>query len=110
MTIRDYIRRRVRIGYVLALVGVIIIAVGYPFSPDRIDTIDAVVAFLTFVPFFAAIAYLSVALRCPRCKGNLAVTPFAYPYLSLKRVLKFCPYCGVSVDEPCEPSRAEARR
>jgi DNA-directed RNA polymerase subunit RPC12/RpoP len=46
---------------------------------------------------------MNLAIRCPRCGGNLGTTPAAFPFsFSKKRRFNYCLYCGVSVDEPVE--------
>jgi len=97
MTIRDYVRRRVVIGYGLAFLGVGIFMAS-AFLTDGRDK-EADFFLFGFVPFLAAVVFIHFFIRCPRCKGNLALTPAVYPSLSRKHRLNFCPYCGVSVDE-----------
>lgn len=104
MTVRDHVRRRVLTGYVLALAGAVIIATWFPFADIDLERKDPVIAVLTFVPFFAGLAFLAVAIRCPSCQGNLSVTPAAYPAPTRKHLFNFCPYCRLPAD-----SRLDAR-
>jgi hypothetical protein len=60
---------------------------------------DPPIFLVAFVPLVAAVVYVNFGLRCPRCKGNLAMTPAAYPSFSTKHRFNYCPYCGVSVDD-----------
>ena len=95
MTIRAYIRRRVILGYGLALVGFALAVAFHLFSEGYSSPLFAI----AFIPFIAAIFFINFGVRCPRCEGNLAMTPAAYPTFSRKHRFNFCPYCGVSVDE-----------
>jgi hypothetical protein len=97
MTIRDHVRRRVLIGYGLAFVGAGIFMASAFLTDGKANGIDFFL--FGFVPFLGAIIYINFAIRCPRCKGNLAFTPAVYPTFSSKYRLNYCPYCGVSVDE-----------
>jgi|SRR5687767_13454859 len=95
MTIRDHIARRVAIGYGLAFAGfglILVLSFVYDGGPGY--------AFgFASIPFFATIAYMNLGIRCPRCKGNLAITPAIYPTFSRKHRFNYCPYCGVDIDE-----------
>lgn len=98
MTIRDYIRRRVVIGYSLVFLGIaLVVATASFFTGDRDGPTPAVL--IGFIPFFAAVVYMHFALRCPRCKGNFLLTPALQGIFSKKHRFNYCPYCGVSVDE-----------
>ena len=97
MTIRAYIRRRVILGYGLAFVG-FALAVALAIFFER-ETKDSPLFFIAIIPFLAAVVFINFGVRCPRCKGNLSMTPAAYPTFSKKHRFNFCPYCGVSVDE-----------
>jgi hypothetical protein len=97
MTIRSYIKRRVVLGYGLVIVGFALFAASHLFGAP--DGENSPLFFVAFIPFFAAVVYVNFAIKCPRCKGNLSVTPAAYPSFSSKHRFNFCPYCGVNVDE-----------
>jgi len=105
MTIRAYIRRRMILGYGLALVGFAFVVGLHIFLEPESGSSLFVVA---FIPFLAAIVFINLGLRCPRCKGNLAMTPAAYPNFSKKHRFNFCPYCGVSADENIGGSKRDA--
>jgi hypothetical protein len=47
------------------------------------------------------IMYLAVTLgfRCPRCRGQWGfLAMYAGPVLSIRKDLRFCPYCGADLD------------
>jgi hypothetical protein len=55
------------------------------------------------IVFMGAILALNYLVKCPKCANNLGRT-IALPVglsLGTGRKIKFCPYCGVSLDEPC---------
>jgi hypothetical protein len=101
MTIRQRIRRRVLIGYAIFLASFVTFYLVKAGAADRAQFQDWV--WLTFVPIVAAFLWMNLAIRCPRCGGNLGTTPAAFPFsFSKKRRFNYCLYCGVSVDEPVE--------
>jgi hypothetical protein len=55
-----------------------------------------------FAAFGAAILGILFRLRCPRCKGSFGMinAPFNGKTTGINRRIDFCPYCGVSLDEP----------
>jgi hypothetical protein len=62
-----------------------------------------------FAGVLLAIFAIFFFIRCPRCKGSLGANnaPLVRDHLFARRI-NFCPYCGVSLDEPYEnhsPSR-----
>jgi hypothetical protein len=106
VTIREYLRRRVLIGYGLFALGVLYFILIGNFLEGKSEDADFLV-----VPGVAlvvgGILYLNYALRCPSCKGNLAISPAAYPFTFAKRHrFNYCPYCGVSADrQPDDTSK-----
>ena len=95
MTIRSYIARKVALGFGAAFIGFLFAVAVMLFNEGE----NSPFFVLAFIPFIAAILFINFGVRCPRCKGNLAMTPAAYPNFSRKHRFNFCPYCGVSVDE-----------
>lgn len=105
MTIRDYVKRRLIVGY-----GVLALGVAYFLVIARFLAAEDGAGELLVAPGVAlaigGILYLNFALRCPRCKGNLAISPAAYPLsMSKQHRFNFCPYCGVSADQRIEGSK-----
>lgn len=48
------------------------------------------------------IMYLAVVLgfRCPRCRGQWGyLAMYSGPVFSIRKDLRFCPYCGADLDE-----------
>jgi hypothetical protein len=101
MTIRDYIKRRVRWGFGLALASWLFVAATSNMGFGRPTP-----GYLPIIGVFGFIGaiLLFLFIRCPRCRARLGQTiavPAAFR-LSGPQV-KYCPYCGVSLDEPLEP-------
>jgi len=55
-----------------------------------------------FLGFGAAIIGIMFFLKCPRCGGPIGATnaTLIASHMPLVRRINFCPYCGVSLDEP----------
>lgn len=104
MTIRALILRRydrlVLIGFGCWLsAGALIIASQARVVPD----------WLVFVPvagFVACALSLFFAIRCPRCRGSFGhLAGYLKPrFAFIARPVNYCPYCGVSLDEPVAAS------
>ena len=60
------------------------------------------VAFIPFVGFGGTILSLLFRVRCPRCGGRLGqMAALLNPkWRAFNRPVNFCPYCGVSLEEP----------
>jgi hypothetical protein len=98
MTIRDYIKRRVRWGFGIAVASWLFVA-----FTSNMGFGGPTPGYLPFIGLFgfmgAAVSFLLI--RCPRCRvriGQTIAVPAAFR-LSGPQV-KYCPYCGVSLDEP----------
>jgi hypothetical protein len=94
MTIRDYIKRRVRWTMAIGLGGFILFAFGGGAAGVPIFAIIGAIG-------FGGAILLIGNIRCPRCRASLGQTiamPVGMYFVSDK--VNFCPYCGVSLDEP----------
>lgn len=102
-TIRDYLTRRIRWCLAFALGGWLLIALGgglAGYLPAALPR--PAIPLLGFAVFFGAIIAMQRWIKCPKCKANLGRTiamPLAFHLGSGPRV-SFCPFCGVSLDEP----------
>ncbi len=98
MRIRDYLNRRIIPAFVVMLASFISFgAAGFVISafPG--------LPFLPIVPFIglgACILYLHYGVRCPKCRNRLAGLVYLPRggYFRLSHALRFCPFCGVSLD------------
>jgi len=96
-TIRSFIKRRVRWFLAIAALAWISIPVWLSVTRERQQP---------YVPFAAMAVFASAALgmqflvRCPRCKVRLGQIGVQVAFSFLKPTVNFCPYCGVSLDEP----------
>jgi hypothetical protein len=98
MTIRDYIKRRVRWGFGLVFASWLFVALtsNMGFGGSRPG----------YLPFIGVFGFMGAILsflfiRCPKCQARIGQTiavPAAFR-LSGPQV-KYCPYCGVNLDEP----------
>ncbi len=99
MTIREELatrRRRLMVLAFLAWLGGGLSAIfrvkdGLPWLP------------LPFFALFGAAVLLHLYwLRCPRCRGPLGIVNASLTKEGggLRRRINFCPYCGISLDEP----------
>jgi hypothetical protein len=99
-TIRDYIKRRVRLAFAAAFAAWLSIPL-FVFANKGKEPIPVVLVAVAIPVFFGVILYMTWFLRCPRCRANLGQTvavPIAFRWG--RRKMNFCPYCGVSLDEP----------
>jgi hypothetical protein len=104
MTIRDYLKRRTRLiaavgfaGWLLLPLSTIVVGGGQPPVPLFVAG---------FVVFGGAILALFFLVRCPKCKTTFRqlASEIAFHWGTRRRV-NFCPYCGVSMDEPYDSPR-----
>ncbi|HEY3852451.1 MAG TPA: hypothetical protein VGL87_15860 [Steroidobacteraceae bacterium] len=100
MTIRDYIKRRVRWGFGIGVASWLVIAISGPmgFGGPKLGYLPVIGVF----GFMGAIASF-LFIRCPKCSARLGQTiamPAAFRLFGPQ--VKYCPYCGVSLDEPIE--------
>lgn len=95
-TVRDYIRRRVRLGLVTALaIGVIAANLVNAFARN-VHYQGLIVIAVLVIPFIAV--YWTI--RCPRCSTRLPRSVAnRIDTTVLSKPLRHCPYCGVDLDE-----------
>jgi hypothetical protein len=107
-TIRDYLKRRTRTLQATALCGWLICAGGvFLMSPSTScrprcgSSAPPLPVLLGFPLFGGAIVWMMFFTKCPRCSGRLGhllTTTGGF----FSKPVNFCPYCGVSLDEPFE--------
>jgi hypothetical protein len=96
-TIRDFVKRRVRWFMAIGFLAWVSIPAWMSITRDRGQP---------YVPFAAMAVFALAALgmqffvRCPRCKVRLGQIGVQVGISFLKPTVNFCPYCGVSLDEP----------
>jgi hypothetical protein len=109
-TIRDYIKGRVRWLFAVGVLGWLT----FPLSQfaGRSQPVGAALPALGMLVFVGAILALNWAVKCPRCRANLGRTIAMTVGLSWGSGPKvnFCPYCGVSLDEPREKQTPAAQQ
>lgn len=95
VTIREFVARRVLIGYALTITGMLVFL--YLKLTSRQD--DDLLFALGSLPLVAGVITLVFWVRCPRCKTKLGTGVAAhFTFVSADKI-KCCPFCGVSVDE-----------
>jgi hypothetical protein len=104
MTIRDYVKRRVRWGFGVAFVSWLFVALtsNMGFGGPR----PGYLPFLGVFGFMGAIVSF-LFIRCPKCRARLGQTIAIQTTMRFSRwspEVKYCPFCGVSLDEPMPPS------
>ena len=97
MTIRASLRRRLILTYVVLAVAVVCVIAFRELIDQQMENLAIGFGALMAV---VALVFVNLGVRCPRCRGNLALTAqgAAFP-LWRKRRVNFCQYCGVSLDE-----------
>jgi hypothetical protein len=93
-TIRTYIKARVRWRLAIGVGGWVVVATSVG---TRLD--NPLVSILGFLTFGGAILALQW-IKCPKCAVRLGQIAMTMAVPGLKPQPNFCPYCGVSLDEP----------
>ena len=96
-TIRDYIKRRVRWLMAIGLAAWLSIPL---WMAATHDPAQPYVPFVAITVFGSAVLGMQFFVRCPRCKARLGQIGMQIGISFLKPTVNFCPYCGVSLDEP----------
>ena len=105
VTIRDHIKRRVRIIAAVAVGGWLLLPLSASFGAD--PQAFPLPMFVGFAIFAGAILGLTFFVKCPKCDtrfGQVA-SQIAFHFGSKRGRVNFCPYCGTSLDQPYEPPR-----
>jgi hypothetical protein len=103
-SIRDYIKRRVRWFAAVAVLGWLMVFLGGLFLRGQpMEKLLPLIGFLVFVGSMLGVQWFA---RCPRCSARLRQLAFTIGFPVLSQRPNFCPYCGVSLDEPREPQTA----
>jgi hypothetical protein len=99
VTIRDYIKRRVRGDSAAFIAGAILLAAFMSLYHDQPER------FPNSVLYVGGILVLGSGLvirttKCPRCRGDLGNNALGIGLFSGRSAANFCPHCGISFDEP----------
>ena len=99
MSIRDALSRKRRRLMLWFLLGLACCAAG--FVAARFEPWFAVVSIAGFIFMFLIVLLLNFAIRCPACGGNVgyAITWPTTWDMSVSEKVRFCPFCGVSMDK-----------
>jgi hypothetical protein len=98
MTIRDYIKRRVRWGFGIAFASWLFVALtsNMGFWGRRPGYLPLIGVF----GFMGAIVSF-LYIRCPKCRarlGQAVAIPAAFRLFGPQ--VKYCPYCALNLDDP----------
>jgi hypothetical protein len=101
MTIREFLAARRRNLMIVGFAAWLGFA-GSAFLGSRFEI--PWLPFVFFALFGAVILLLFFWLKCPRCGGTLGAmnASFTKGGRFMPRCINYCPYCGVSLDEPTE--------
>ena len=104
MTTRNALTHQRRLSFVLGAAGILLFAISLQgLEADQTFSAAELVG-LTLVG--VSLLYILLTGRCLHCRRRLA-RPFYRNGVSLFQVapsdLRFCPYCGISVDDPIQP-------
>src|ERR1700741_901816 len=102
MTIRDFLKRRARLP--MSAVLVLALVAGVSAAMAKHGRLPFWFVGFFFLLIAGTFAWVLQSIRCPRCNSNLAsVAAHFGPFAFLSRQSpRFCPFCGVSFDEPAE--------
>ena len=98
-TIRRHLMHRARRGQTVVVVLWVGLAASAVFIHDR----AMIPWFLAGFVVFAGSVLYAMYVRCPKCRAILGYCVTGHIRLKGSRLLprpNFCPYCGVSLDEP----------
>lgn len=101
-TIRNNLTRKRQWLYIAALVAVAVFAGGMK-TGMKIEAF-LIIGLLGFIALMGCVAALLFMVRCPVCGGNLGYA-LSWPAtwnLSVSEQIKFCQFCGVSLDKEIE--------
>jgi hypothetical protein len=102
VTIRDYLKRRVRTSNILVACGFVLFGLGGWLCAALNKTWLLPLPLVGFVLFGGGALY-RVFIHCPKCGGGLGMPP-AYFGNPFGREFRFCPVCGVSLDTQLDES------
>ncbi len=101
MTIRSQLSRKKRRTIIPAYSGLAFFILGMLVGiiSDKTGHVP-IVPFIGLFFFSGSMIYLFWRVRCPNCKGNLGYVAMYYgtPF-SVSKKIKFCPFCGISIDK-----------
>ena len=109
-TIRSYIKRRVVWCLLAAVCGWLLFPLAGAVAKDLPESMRAAIPAVGALLFGGAILAMYRIVRCPKCKARLGKTiamTLTFSWGSGPKV-NFCPFCGVSLDEPVPHSEPVA--
>ena len=111
MTMRQKFSRRMRVPFVMMLVGLALLVVGFAATgpggrPELLVVLPGIALFIG-----ASVWLQLFALRCTACYGNCGpVIMQQFSWMKVSEAVKFCPFCGISLDTSLEPTEETQER
>jgi hypothetical protein len=101
-TIRDYIKDRVRWCLAIGIAGWLAAASDFFWRNQMLTPIVSAAGIIMFGGAILAVQWI----KCPKCSTKLGQIAMSLAVPGLRPKPNFCPYCGVSLDEPCNQASA----
>lgn len=110
MTIRKHLRKRRKALWLVmgVLIGIGLL-IGLAFAISALDGVAGAVGSVATLAVFLGVAYgFGYWSRCPRCQARLG-TGMSLSNRARAGPINYCPYCGVSLDEPVDTKFTRAQ-
>jgi hypothetical protein len=95
-TIRQRLTKHARIGWGSALACMLALI----FANAYLGLHSAVINYIFMGGFGAAIIYINLTLKCPRCGHNMSAIGTGFHFGAKTDQMNVCPHCAVRLDEP----------
>ena len=98
MSIRHRFNRRKK-RVVVALFGCAVLAMVSAVVSVRYELVFLVTLASVVAAIFIMVLGVTLGFRCPRCWGQWGfLAMYSGPVFSIRKDLRFCPYCGADLD------------
>ena len=107
-TLREAMYARSRVPRLIWPIGlvVLLLSLGWMALTHSTNTLALAVALGAAAASIAAHYVAIFALRCPRCRTRWLKCGFLAGPFDPRRCIKFCPFCGVALDDPLQDNHA----
>ncbi len=101
-TIRERLKRRVRWCLVFVLGGFLFFMLTPAVHGTGRTTDVPVLPFVGVAMAFVGMLAMQWLIKCPKCESRLGQEmSFRLGFPVFRKPPNFCPFCGISLDEPC---------
>ncbi len=101
-TIRNKLTRKRRRLYLYIFIAFVVFAIGMMLGTEnKLFIVFGLIGFVAAMGFTIGLLFF---VRCPSCRGNLGYA-LSWPTtwdLSVSKKIKFCQFCGISLDKGIE--------